>query len=190
MNLLLHTCCSACLIYPYESLQKENVTSTILFYNPNIHPYREFRKRLVSLKEYLALIKAPNIIDENYNLDWFLQKVVGSGDKRCKICYTLRLQETARIAKEKGYDAFSSTLLVSIHQDHNAIKEIGEKIAKDTGLIFYYKDWRDGFEYAHQKAKEFNFYMQSYCGCIYSEEERYRPSKRRKIIKKFKKENR
>jgi len=185
MKLLLHTCCTACAIYPYESLLKENIIPTIFFFNPNIHPYREFRKRLASLKEYISQTNAKSIIDEDYRLDWFLQKIVGSGEERCRICYTLRLQETARVAKEKGYDAFSTTLLVSIHQNHKAIKEIGERVAKDTGLIFYYRDWRDGFDYAHKKAKELNFYLQTYCGCIYSEEERYRPSKRRKIRKDF-----
>ncbi len=181
MKLLLHTCCSACLIYPYESLTKENITTTAYFYNPNIHPYKEFRKRLNSFKEYSTNANIKNIIDEDYKLDWFLQKIVGTGENRCTICYTLRLRETAKMAKTKSFEAFSTTLLVSPYQNQEQIRKIGEQIAKETGLIFYYKDWRNGFQYAHQKAKELNLYLQSYCGCIYSEEERYRPSKRKKL---------
>jgi len=95
---------------------------------------------------------------------------------RCAICWSLRLKKTAQAAKEKGYNYFSTTLLVSPYQDQELLKKIGEDIAKEEGLNFYYEDFRQGFKKAHDEAKAKGIYCQKYCGCIYGELEQCRES--------------
>ena len=111
-----------------------------------------------------------------------MQNTIGSLETRCQdYCYPVRLEQTAKYAKENGYEAFSTTLLVSPYQKHEELKNIGEQIAKKYGLQFLYRDFRTGFREGQAKARELGMYMQKYCGCIFSEEERYE--------KQIKKEN-
>lgn len=175
MLILLHACCAPCLVGPYQSLAGEGNQAAAFFFNPNVMPYREFRARLTAFKEYAAARHIPAICDENYSLEPILRRFLDRGDvPRCRICYDIRLRETARMAAEKGFDAFTTTLLVSPYQDHKAVCEAASAAADQFHVKFHYADWRPIFAQAHEEAKAQGLYMQTYCGCIFSEEERYR----------------
>lgn len=178
MNVLLHTCCAPCSVYCIETLQKEQKQVTVYWYNPNIHPYTEYKARKNCLKEYTSQIKVPAIFEEEYGLREFTKNVVNNLEDRCKAyCYRIRLEKVAQYAKKNGYDAFSTTLLVSPYQNHEALKEVGEEMATKYQIPFLYRDFRVGFREGQTKARELGLYMQKYCGCIFSEEDRYLRSK-------------
>ena len=183
MRILLHTCCAPCLIAPFRSLTAQDYGVVAFFYNPNIMPYREFRKRLTAVRDYTDAHHIPAIIDEHYTLECMLRQYMERGSiSRCRVCYNVRLGEAARVAAEKGFEAFTTTLLVSPYQYHDEIRMAGDAAANAHGVEFLYRDWRPEFSPAHDEAKAQNLYMQTYCGCIFSEEERYRPSVRKKIV--------
>ena len=164
MKLLMHTCCAPCSVYCISSLQDEKIEPTLYWYNPNIHPYTEYQKRRDCLKEYAKTIGIQAIFEEEYGLREFTKNVINDLSNRCQnYCYKVRLEQTAKYAKENGYDAFTTTLFVSPYQNHEAIKEIGETIAKQYGLHFLYRDFRIGFRQGQQKARELGLYMQKYC---------------------------
>ena len=174
MKLLLHTCCAPCSVYCIDTLRNEGIEPTVYWFNPNIHPYMEYKARRDCLKEYTKSIEVEAIFEENYGLDEFCKNVVNSLETRCQdYCYPVRLERTAKYAKEHGYTHISTTLLVSPYQKHDIIKDLGEKIAKNYGLEFLYRDFRIGFRDGQSKARELGLYMQKYCGCIFSEESRY-----------------
>ena len=174
MKLLLHTCCAPCSVYCIDTLRNEGIEPTVYWFNPNIHPYMEYKARRDCLKEYTKSIEVEAIFEENYRLDEFCKNVVNSLETRCQdYCYPVRLEQTAKYAKEHGYTHISTTLLVSPYQKHDIIKDLGEKIAKNYGLEFLYRDFRIGFRDGQAKARELGLYMQKYCGCIFSEESRY-----------------
>ena len=174
MKLLMHTCCAPCSVYCIDSLRNEGIEPTVYWYNPNIHPYMEYKTRRDTLKEYSESIGIKAIFHENYGLREFCKNVVGDLDNRCaNYCYKVRLEETAKYAKENGYDAITTTLLVSPYQNHELIKKLGEQIAEEYGLTFIYRDFRIGFREGQAKARELGLYMQKYCGCVFSEEDRY-----------------
>ena len=174
MKLLLHTCCAPCSVYCIDSLRNENIEPTIYWYNPNIHPYQEYKARRDCLKEYTKSINVEAIFEEEYGLRDFCKNVISDLESRCKnYCYKVRIEQTAKYAKKNGYDAFSTTLLVSPYQNHEALKELGEKYAKEYGIEFVYRDFRVGFREGQNKARELGLYMQKYCGCVFSEEDRY-----------------
>ena len=171
MKLLLHTCCAPCSVYCIDELRSENIEPTVYWFNPNIHPYMEYKARKDCLKEYTKSINVNAIFEENYGLDDFCKNVVNSLNTRCQdYCYPVRLEQTAKYAKENGFDTISTTLLVSPYQKHDIIKELGEKIANKYGVKFLYRDFRIGFRQGQEKAREIGLYMQKYCGCIFSEE--------------------
>ena len=173
MKVLLHTCCAPCSVYCIETLKKENIEITSYWYNPNIHPYKEYKERLNTLKNYNKEINIPLIIDDYYGLKEFCKNVIDKIDNRCGYCYYCRLDKTAKYAKENGFDAFSTTLLISPYQNHELLKKTGEIISKKHGIKFLYKDFRVGFKKGYEEAKKLGLYTQKYCGCIFSEEERY-----------------
>ena len=174
MKLLLHTCCAPCSVYCIDSLREEGIEPDVYWYNPNIHPYMEYKARRDCLKEYTKQIQVKAIFEEDYGLVPFCQKVSKHLEARCQMyCYPVRLEQTAKYAKEHGYDAFSTTLLVSPYQKHDIIREIGERVAEKYGLTFLYRDFRVGFRQGQAKARSWGLYMQKYCGCIFSEEMRY-----------------
>lgn len=174
MKLLMHTCCAPCSVYCIDSLREEGIEPTIYWYNPNIHPYMEYKTRRDCLKEYTKSIEIEAIFEEEYGLDKFCENVIGDLKNRCSnYCYKVRLEQTAKYAKEKGYDTFTTTLLVSPYQKHEELKQMGEQIAKQYGLQFLYRDFRIGFREGQTKARELGLYMQKYCGCVFSEESRY-----------------
>ncbi len=171
MKLLLHTCCAPCSVYCIDTLRNEGIEPTVYWFNPNIHPYKEYEARRDCLKEYAKLINVNAIFEDNYGLKEFCKNVIDDLENRCiNYCYKIRLEQAAKYAKENGYDSFSTTLLVSPYQKHEAIKELGEKLAKQYGIEFIYRDFRVGFREGQEKARELGLYMQKYCGCIFSEE--------------------
>lgn len=174
MKLLMHTCCAPCSVFCIDSLREEKIEPTVFWYNPNIHPYMEYKARRDTLKEYTKSIAVEAIFKEEYGLDEFCRNVVQNLENRCSdYCYPVRLEETAKFAKENGYDTITTTLLVSPYQKHDVLRQMGEKVAKEYGLEFLYRDFRVGFREGQTKARELGLYMQKYCGCIFSEEERY-----------------
>jgi epoxyqueuosine reductase len=178
MKILLHSCCGPCSIYPVKKVRELGYEVMGYFYNPNIHPYTEWKQRRDTLKSFAESIDFKLIIHDEYELDEFLRGVVHRESKRCQTCYHIRLRKTAQVAKAGNFDAFSTTLLISPFQDHNLIKEIGEAIGVEIGIPFYYYDFREGFKESVEVSKVEGMYRQQYCGCIYSEKERYyRPKK-------------
>lgn len=173
MKLLLHTCCAPCSIYCIDTLRKEGIEPTVYWYNPNIHPYTEYKERKDTLKSYAESIHIKTIWEENYGLRSFTKNVIDRLNSRCEYCYRTRLEKTAQYAKENGYDSFSTTLLISPYQNHELLKKIGEELEKEYGVNFIYRDFRPGFRESQTRARELNLYRQKYCGCIFSEEERY-----------------
>ena len=174
MKLLMHTCCAPCSVYCIEHLRKEGIEPTLYWYNPNIHPYIEYKTRRDTLKEYSKSINVKAIFEEEYGLDAFCRNVINDLSNRCKnYCYRVRLEQTAKYAKENGYDAITTTLFVSPYQKHEILKEMIQEVADKYGLEFVYRDFRIGFREGQAKARELGLYMQKYCGCIFSEEERY-----------------
>ena len=174
MKLLLHTCCAPCSVYCIDLLRKEEIEPTVYWFNPNIHPYMEYKSRRDCLKEYTKSINVEAIFEENYGLKEFCKNVIDDLENRCKnYCYSVRLEQTAKYAKENGYTHFSTTLLVSPYQNHQALIEVAEKMAKKYGVEFLYRDFRVGFRVGQTKSRELGLYMQKYCGCIFSEESRY-----------------
>ncbi|GAQ95071.1 hypothetical protein TAGGR_11271 [Thermodesulfovibrio aggregans] len=174
MKILLHTCCSNCAIYPIEILTEKGYDVILFWYNPNIHPYTEYRARMHSLKKLEQLWNLRVIYDDNYREFYkFLRAVAGKEKERCEICYRMRLERTAEKAKEIGIERFSTTLLVSPYQKFDKIIEIGNELSRVFGVNFIGEDFREGFKKAMKSAVELELYRQKYCGCIYSEAERY-----------------
>ncbi len=174
MDILLHTCCAPCLTYVKKTFEEdEDVDRVVPFwFNPNIHPFTEYEKRLEALMEYEEETGTEAIYDDRYMLSEFLEGALRA-DPRCRYCYRWRLEETAKRAKKEGFDAFSTTLILSPYQDHESIKQIGGEEGKKHGLKFIYTDMTDGFRESHEMTDELELYKQGYCGCIFSEKERY-----------------
>lgn len=173
MKLLLHICCAPCSVEVINTLKKDNIDITGFWYNPNIHPYTEYMSRLDTLKIYSKLIGLDVVYKDEYGLKTFTKNVIDNLDNRCIYCYTSRLEECVKYAKENSFDAFSTTLLISPYQKHDVIKDICDTLSKKYDIEFIYKDFRVNFKEGQQKARDLGLYMQKYCGCIFSEEERY-----------------
>lgn len=171
-EILVHICCAPCLVYPLKALKDEGFRPIGYFYNPNIHPSREYAKRRETLVSFatdnnLALDEA------GYDMEDYLEKVTLAGKERCAECYSIRLDATARTAREKGIGRFTTTLLYSRRQKHELIAEKGRDAAKMNGVEFVYKDFREGWNWGIEESKKADLYRQNYCGCIYSEKERF-----------------
>ncbi|NMB41011.1 MAG: epoxyqueuosine reductase QueH [Firmicutes bacterium] len=178
-NLLLHVCCGPCSIYSWNKLEDNNYQVRGYFFNPNIHPYKEFARRLDALRLLAKQENRDIIVDERYLLEEHLRMVANRENERCPLCYRMRLEETARKAVDEGIDNISTTLLISPYQKHELLKKMGEEIAEKHGLHFVYEDFRVGFRESMRQAREKGLYMQGYCGCIYSEKDRYYKDKTR-----------
>ena len=173
MKLLMHTCCAPCSIYPLRHLREEGVTVLGYFYRHNIHPYTECLRRQEALEAYAAHERLKLIVPEGYDLEGFLRNVVHREKDRCRHCYFERLRATALLARKGQFDAFTSTLLYSKFQKHELIRDIGAAVAQETGVPFHYQDFRIGWKEGVQVSKRKGIYRQAYCGCIYSEKERF-----------------
>ncbi len=173
MKILLHICCAPCAIYPVKILRKQDMEVMGFFYKHNIHPYQECLRRMDALKSYAETVNLRVIYQEGYDLEGFIQNVVFRESDRCFYCYHDRLRCAALVAKRGKFDYFTSTLLYSKFQKHDTIKSIGESIGKKVGVPFYYTDFRSGWKQGIEESKQLGMYRQQYCGCIYSEKERY-----------------
>lgn len=173
MKLLMHICCGPCTIYPLKALRTHGHDVTGLFYNPNIHPYLEYARRKQTLQDYAEKILLNVIWTEGYPLEDFLRHVAENPDKRCIYCLTDRLKFTAELARKENFDAFTSTLLYSRFQQHDLIRETGENLSRQMGIPFFYEDFRGGWNEGVRISKEMEMYRQPYCGCVYSEKERF-----------------
>lgn len=183
MKLLLHACCGPCACYPTEKLTGYGVDFSILYFNPNIHPYKEFKQRLSTLREFCEKKEYDLIINKSYPLEETLCGMLHEyevGSVRCAYCYRVRLRYAAQFAKEHGYDAFSTTLLVSPYQKHELIRREAQAAAEEFGVPFFYEDWRTGYQRGVDISLEMGLYRQQYCGCVFSERDRYQ------IVKKSK----
>jgi hypothetical protein len=182
LKILLHVCCGPCGIYPLIELGKKYQV-TVFYYNPNIHPETEYSKRREAAKNYC---EKNNIafIEEAYNSHEYFNVIKNyEQDKknRCPLCYQLSLEKTAAYAATHNFEAFTSTLLISPHQDINLIKKIGEELAIKHKIEFYnaekvnsqkkYKGFRPGFSQGRKLAHSENMYLQHYCGCVFSQNE-------------------
>lgn len=175
MNILLHICCANCSIYPVRVLREANHAVTGYFFNHNIHPYQEYRRRLDAVREYAAAADLPLICIDDYGLEDFLSQVAQDPGGRCAYCYQSRLRRAAEYAARNGFDAFSTSLLYSRYQNHPLIRQSGEEFGKLYGIPFLYQDFRSGWQEGIRASKEMGLYRQQYCGCIYSEKDRYHP---------------
>ena len=164
MKLLLHICCAPCSIMCIETLRGEGIEPVGFWDNPNIHPFTEFRMRRNTLVDYAK------------------EAVGGDFDGRCPVCYRLRMRSAARYAAENGFTHFTTTLLISPYQNHELLAQTAREAAEEFGVSFLYRDFRPSFREGQDRARAMGLYMQKYCGCIFSEEDRYR--KRKKPPKK------
>jgi predicted adenine nucleotide alpha hydrolase (AANH) superfamily ATPase len=174
-RLLLHICCGPCSTYPIGWLRDNGYELTGLWYNPNIHPFQEHEARRDSAMRYAQIVGLDGMWDEPYEMPHFMRVVAGHERfrERCRKCYQLRLERTAQLAAHNGFDGFTTTLLVSIHQDQRAIREIGEVLARQYAVPFLFENFRRGWAERGRLARQYDLYMQQYCGCLYSEWERY-----------------
>ena len=151
---------------------------TGFFYNHNIHPYQEFQRRLETVRKYAQLVELEVICRDEYRLEEFLANVASKPAERCLYCYASRLEAAAAEAVRLGFDAFSTSLLYSRYQKHDIIRETGERLGKKYSIPFYYADFRKGWQEGIAFSKKMELYRQQYCGCIYSEKDRYQPQAR------------
>jgi epoxyqueuosine reductase len=172
-KVLIHLCCAHCAAYTIEHWRKEGYEAGGFFYNPNIHPFTEYQSRLESIQNLAQQLDLPLIISEVYDMPEYFRRVAGRESERCRYCFELRLTKTAEAARANGYAAFTTTLLISPQQQHETIKEVGNKIAGEQGIAFLYADLRKRYSDSRHITKPMDLYRQQYCGCVYSEWERY-----------------
>ncbi|MEW5747055.1 MAG: epoxyqueuosine reductase QueH [Nitrospirota bacterium] len=173
MKLLMHICCAPCAVYPLATLRRRGIAVEGFWFNPNIHPYTEYRNRLDALTTLRSLWSLDITCIDRYGLEEYLRNVVGKEEQRCSYCYAVRLEAAARQAKERGADAFGTSLLVSPYQKFDLITALGMQLQERYNILFFGEDFRKGFREGRATAKELGLYRQQYCGCIYSEWERY-----------------
>jgi len=187
MELLLHCCCAPCSVSCVKALRGGNIEPHLYWYNPNIHPYTEYVLRRDCLLSFADNEKLELSLLDEYGLRLFLYEMYEeiktpsflatrretSRGKRCEKCYSTRLEKTASFAAEKGFSAFSTTLLISPYQNHDMIKQTGEEASAKHGVAFFYRDFRALFREGQAAARAKGMYKQKYCGCVFSEEERF-----------------
>jgi len=177
MKMLLHTCCAPCSIQCVEVLRNQGIEPVAFWFNPNIHPLLEYRSRKLTLIDYAKSIGMELILQDEYGLRQFVKGACADLDSRCEFCYHMRMDAVASCASQNGFDCFSTTLLISPYQNHELIRSVAETAAIKHGVEFIYRDFRPHFRTGQQRARELGLYMQKYCGCIFSEEERYSKAK-------------
>jgi len=173
VKVLIHTCCAPCLVYPYQKLTDDGYQVTAFWYNPNIQPYKEYEKRLQSLRDFEKSKRIDVIYHDSYDLEEHLRRVISNLENRCWECYSMRLEKTAECAKMNDFDAFTTTLLVSPYQNHEWINRVGNVMAAKYNVEYIHPDFVSGFRQGHNEAYHMGLYMQKYCGCVFSEKERY-----------------
>lgn len=174
-KLLLHACCGVCSSYVLEYLSKY-FDITVLYYNPNIYPLEEYEKRLLNQKKIIQkLVPFVKLKTITYNEEEFLNNVIGleneaEGGARCTKCFMLRMEKTAVIAKEEGYDCFCTTLSVSPYKDSQKLNKIGKYLEEKYDIKYLYSDFKkkNGYKRSNELARMYDIYRQNYCGCRYS----------------------
>ena len=174
-RILLHICCGPCAIYPIQILKQEGFEILGLYYNPNIHPLKEYLKRKQALqtvsKEYNIKVIYK---DDEYNPINYFREVIYRENNRCFYCYHMRIEKTISIARRGKFDYFTTTLLYSKFQKHDTISTLCKDLSVNKGVKFYYHDFREGWKIGIEESKNLGIYRQQYCGCIFSEFERYK----------------
>jgi predicted adenine nucleotide alpha hydrolase (AANH) superfamily ATPase len=173
MKLLMHICCGPCSIYPVQVLRDDHCDVMGFFYRNNIHPFTECMRREETLKAYAESIALKMIYQSGYALEHFFAQCRLREAERCTYCYHDRLTTTANFAKKGRFDGFTTTLLYSRFQKHDQIRSIGEAVGQSVGVPFFYRDFRDGWKTGIDESRRLGMYRQPYCGCVYSEKERY-----------------
>ena len=176
-TLLLHSCCAPCSSYVLEYLSN-HFKITIYYYNPNISPIDEFNKRVEEQKRLIKELPTKNKIDfiEGYYDNNLYEEIIKGleeekeGGARCHLCYRMRLENTAKLAKEKGFDYFTTTLSISPYKNSKVLNEIGEELANKYDVNYLYADFKkkDGYKRSIELSKIYGLYRQDYCGCKYS----------------------
>lgn len=177
-KILLHSCCAPCSSHVISYLTNY-FDITILYYNPNIYPYEEYIKRKNEQIKLIKKIKKINnidIIDCDYDNNLYNHLIKGLENEpergsRCTICYQMRIEKTAIIAKENDYDYFCTTLSVSPYKNAELINQIGKQLEEKYNINWLYSDFKkkDGYKKSIELSKTYNLYRQDYCGCIYSQ---------------------
>jgi len=176
-TLLLHSCCAPCSSYVLELLS-QYFKITVFYYNPNIYPDAEYTKRAAEQQAFIRQMNFVNDVDfieGEFDKDSFAKAIKGyeecpEGQERCFICYYLRLEETARQAKKREFDYFTTTLSISPMKNAIKLNEIGEAIAKDSKVKWLPSDFKkkNGYKRSIELSQEYGLYRQNYCGCVYS----------------------
>lgn len=180
-SLLLHSCCAPCSSYVIEYLS-DYFNITIFYYNPNIYPEKEYVKRVEEEKNFISTFRTKykvNFIEGKYDIDKFYSIAKGfenesEGGERCFRCYELRLRQSAAVAKDKGYDYFTTTLSISPYKNAQKLNEIGERVGIEYDVQYLYSDFKkkNGYKRSIELSRKYNLYRQDYCGCIFSQRER------------------
>ena len=183
MKLLLHVCCAPCSVACISSLRDEGIEPALFWYNPNIHPFSEYAKRLDAFTGYADSLGLPVVVDDQYGLNQFINDIVQNTEgkfsvsaldipNRCTFCYRMRMEKAALTAKENSFDAFCTTLFISPYQSHELLKEEATAAAEKHGVTLLYRDFRPLFREGRAEARVLGLYSQKYCGCIFSEAQR------------------
>ncbi|MDP6416861.1 MAG: epoxyqueuosine reductase QueH [Gammaproteobacteria bacterium] len=172
-SVLIHVCCAHCAAYTVDHWRQNGYEVGALWYNPNIHPYSEHQHRLEGMQSLAKKINLPLTVPNGCDRIEYFRRVAGDEFQRCQHCFDLRLAKTAEITRQMEFGAFTTTLLISPHQKHDLLREIGSKLADEKGLEFLYADLRKRYSDSRHLTKPLNLYRQQYCGCVYSEWERY-----------------
>ena len=174
-ELLLHSCCAPCSSSVIEYL-KPFFNITILYYNPNIFPKDEYEKRKQEQIKFINEIGDVNFLDCDYDNNYYNAKIKGlesekEGGKRCNVCYLIRLEKTASLAKVNNFDYFCTTLSVSPYKNCILINKLGTELENKYNVKWLYSDFKkkDGYKRSIELSKKYNLYRQDYCGCIYSQ---------------------
>jgi len=173
VKLLLHTCCAHCTAYTVEYWRALGYEVVGLWFNPNIHPFAEHNLRLEAAQKLAGRLDFQLVVLEGYDFKEYFRCVIGHETARCSICFNLRFGRVAYQAAEMGIGIFSSSLLISPHQQHATAKKAGEQAAVKNGVQFLYADLRKHYSDSRRITKPIELYRQQYCGCVYSEYERY-----------------
>jgi len=172
MRVLFHVCCGPCFARAGSLLREEGHEVTAFWYNPNVQPYEEFQARLGAFREVCEAEAIPTIVDDTYDIERWLRGALDA-DNRCDHCFRDRLGRTAMRAAEEGLDGFTTTLLASPYQDHELARRIGEEAAREAGVDFLYREFWDHWKEARRRTFELEVYRQRYCGCLFSERDRW-----------------
>ena len=172
-SVLLHVCCAHCAAYCVSYWRDQGYSVTAFWYNPNIHPRQEYLRRLEAMQAVAWAMDVCLIVPSEYDAVRYFRDVTGDEVDRCRHCFRLRLSRTALEAGVGGFDAFTSTLLISPQQKHELIREVGQGLVESCGVTFLYADLRKRYSDSRRITKPMDIYRQQYCGCMYSEWERY-----------------